>query len=173
MIRTVGSPASWVVSRIDKLEDRHTVLYEIDMLRFAHGRILRPWKGAQEGDVWAYLESFLIHYRNLIDFFGKPSSDQTDLTIRRPEVIWPNPKDRPSTADLVKMQTIGEQLREKYEDRRRDDTISRYLQHCTTFRTAFKEWHVDEMMDDIRELVELFEKHFPEFKPATNSILLT
>jgi hypothetical protein len=162
-----------VVGRPDKMMDWHTVMFEIDMLRFAHTRILRPWNGAQEADVWAYLESFLVHYRNLIDFFGKPSSHQTDLTIRRPNVIWPNQKGRPSDADLNRMRVMGKRLRDKYEDRRKNDTISRYLQHCTTFRTAFKVWHVDEMMDDIRELIELFEKYLPEFKPAANSILLT
>jgi hypothetical protein len=35
---------------------------------------LAPWDGAKEGDVWVYLESFLVHYRNLIDFFGKKTS---------------------------------------------------------------------------------------------------
>ncbi len=74
MIEAVGSPASWVVSRIDKLDHYQTVLYEIDMLRFAHGRMLPLWEGAKEGDVWVYLESFLVHYRNLIDFFGKKPS---------------------------------------------------------------------------------------------------
>ncbi len=81
MIRPVGSPASWLVSRIDKLDQYQTVLYEIDMLRFAHERMLPPpWDGAREGDVWVYLESFLVHYRNLLEFFGKKSPD--DLAPR-------------------------------------------------------------------------------------------
>jgi hypothetical protein len=176
MFKVVGSPASWVLSREDKLQDRDTVLYEIDMLRFTHDRMHSLLGGAQkgqEGDLWAYLESFLLHYRNLIEFFGKSSSDLTNLTILRPEVIWPNPKDRPRNAELAKMQEIGERLKQKYEDRKMmDDTISRYLQHCTTFRTGFKEWYIDEMMIDVWELLDLFEKHNPEFKPATYSVSL-
>jgi hypothetical protein len=88
MIEAAGSPASRVVSRIDKLDHYQTVLYEIDMLRFAHRKMLPLWEGAQEGDVWVYLESFLVHYRNLLDFFGKKPSRKTDLTIWRPQVIW-------------------------------------------------------------------------------------
>src|ERR1700688_382246 len=116
MFKVVGSPASWVLSREDKLQDRDTLLYEIDMLRFTHDRMHRLLGGVQkgqEGDLWVYLESFLLHYRNLIAFFGKFSSDPTDLTILRPEVIWPNPKDRPSNAELATMQEIGERLRQK------------------------------------------------------------
>ncbi len=64
---------------------------------------------------------------------------------------------------------MGEHLWKKYEDTKRPDTISRYLQHCTTFRTDFKEWYPDEMMREIRELLELFEKHLPRFNPATDS----
>ena len=70
------------------------------------------------------------------------------------------------------MREEGQKLWNKYEDRDMTDTISRYLQHCTTFRTGFKKWHADEMMFDINGILELFEKHLPEFKPATRSELL-
>ncbi len=49
MFKVVGSPASWVLSREDKLQDRDTVLYEIDMLRFTHDRMHRLLGGAQKG----------------------------------------------------------------------------------------------------------------------------
>ena len=165
---------NWSVRRPDKLEEYQTVLYEIDTLRFACGRIVAPWDGARDGDVWVYLESFLVHYRNLLDFFGKPATRDSDLTITRPEVIWAagaglEPR-CPSPDVLHRMQGLGRSLWEKYEDgTRRDDTISRYLQHCTTFRTVFKEWFPIEMMSEIKEVIELFEKHLPEFRPGTNS----
>ena len=79
---------NWSIRRADKLAEFQTVLYEIDMLRFAYKKVLAPWDGAREGDVWVYLESFLLHYRNLLDFFGKPPSYDTDLTIEHPDVIW-------------------------------------------------------------------------------------
>lgn len=165
---------NWSVGRPDKLYDYQTVLYEIDMFRFAYSRVIAPLEQAKDGDVWADLESFLIHYRNLVDFFGKPPRENTDLSISRPDVIWSAnhglSSKRPSTDVLDRIQTLGRTLWEKYEDRkRRDDTISRYLQHCTTFRTTFKQWFPIEMMAEIKEALELFEKHLPEFKPATNS----
>jgi hypothetical protein len=165
---------NWSVRRADKLEEYQTVLYEIDMLRFAYAKVVAPWDGARDGDVWVYLESFLVHYRNLLDFFGKRPACDTDLTIERPEVIWAAKAGldarRPSPDVLHRAQELGRRLWEKYEDRtRRDDTISRYLQHCTTFRTSFKEWFPVEMMSEMNDVLELFEKHLPEFRPGANS----
>jgi hypothetical protein len=168
---------NWSVRRPDKLADYQTVLYEIDMLRFAYAKVFAPWDGAIDGDVWVYLESFLVHYRNLLDFFGKPRSPRsrdTDLMIECPEVIWPASEGlearRPNPDVLNRMQDIGRRLWEKYENgARRDDTISRYLQHCTTFRTSFREWFPVEMMNELKEPLELIEKHLPEFKPGTLS----
>jgi hypothetical protein len=135
--RTVGSPASWLVSRIDELDHYQTVLYEIDMLRFAHERIPPLWDQAREGDVWVYLECFLLHYRNLIEFFGKEPSYESDLTIQKPKVIWPMPDTGPSENDLRAIRATGERLWKKYESGKMNDTISRYLQYSTTFRIAF------------------------------------
>jgi hypothetical protein len=123
--------------------------------------MLPLWEGAREGDVWVYLESFLVHYRNLLDFFGrKPSRkrnkkrDKTDLTVWRPQVIWSQKSglqaQQPSEAELETMRKEGQRLWKKYEDWNKNDTISRYLQHCTTYRTGFKKWHPDEMMFDIK-----------------------
>jgi len=88
----------------------------------------------------------------------------------RLEDVWPDEKDRPSDSDLAQMRATGKTLKQKYDDGKlSDDTISRYLQHCTTFRIEFKEWYPDGMMEEIREILELFEKHLPQFKPATTS----
>jgi hypothetical protein len=165
---------NWSVSRPDKLADYQTVLYEVDMLRFAYSRVIRPLDEAKEGDVWINLECFLVHYRNLLDFFGKPPRRDSDLTISRPDVIWDanlglNPR-RPSAEILDRIQTVGRNLWEKYENgKQRTDTISRYLQHCTTFRTTFKDWFPVEMMAEIKEAIESFEQHLPKFTPATSS----
>jgi hypothetical protein len=56
-------------SRPDKLEHPDTVLYEIYMLRFAAEQL----DGGRIGkDAWVYLETFLLHFRNLIEFIGNP-----------------------------------------------------------------------------------------------------
>jgi hypothetical protein len=177
MISAIGSPvAYWQITRTDKLHHYQTILYEIDMLQFTYERMLLPSK---EGDVWVYLESFLLHYRNLIAFFGAPirrrapTRKVTDLTITRPHVIWSRDAGlagrQPNEADLRCTREAGERLWHKYEDLGRHDTISRYLHHCTTYRIQAKSWTPSEMMGDIREILELIQKHLPEFKPATSS----
>jgi hypothetical protein len=165
---------NWSVSRIDKAEHFETILYEIDMLRYSYSRILRPPEGAKYADVWAYLESFLVHYRNLLDFFGKPNPWDTDLTIEHPEMIWSAKAvldhRMPPQEDLRKMRTAGRRLWEKYDDhRKRVDTIYRYLQHCTTHRTSPTKWFPVEMLTEISGVIALFEQHLPKFLPATES----
>ncbi len=162
------------VSRIDKAEHYQTVLYEIDMLRYSYSQIIRPPDVAREADVWAYLESFLVHYRNLLDFFGKTNSRNTDLTLSRPDTIWSVEAGladrRPSDKTLAEMGEHGQKLWHKYEDsEEKDDTISRYLQHCTKFRLSPKGWYPIEMMSEISDLLKRFEGYLPEFKPATRS----
>src|ERR1700691_322997 len=60
-------------SRPPKLNDADTVLYEIYMLRFAAKRLVRE-RGEEPQDAWVYLEAFLVHYRNLIEFLGKQNN---------------------------------------------------------------------------------------------------
>jgi hypothetical protein len=73
-----------VYVRPDKLDHADTVLYEIDMLRYASGRLIEGnWKDPR--DAWVYLEAFLVHYRNLIEFLGKPNPRPTDVHIM---TIW-------------------------------------------------------------------------------------
>jgi hypothetical protein len=116
------------------------------------------------------LESFLLHYRNLVEFFGKVPREKTDLSIQRPDKIWPDPKARPSATELAEMQALGEELKGSYEDRKKDDTISKYLQHCTEHRIEAKSWEPREMMVEMERLIQLFEKHLSPFRPAIDSI---
>jgi hypothetical protein len=165
---------NWSVRRIDKAEHFQTVLYEIDILRFSFSQLVTPPDTARDADVWAYLESFLVHYRNLLDFFGKPPSRNTDLAIRNPEAIWSVEAGladrRPAEEPLERMRALGRTLWEKYEDPdKRADTISRYLQHCTTFRISPKQWFPVEMMHEISEALDILERHLPSFRPATES----
>jgi hypothetical protein len=168
---------NWAIHRIDKAEHYQTVLYEIDMLRYSYARVLNPPEAARDADVWAYLESFLVHYRNLLDLFGKPQPRETDLTLEHPEMIWSAGlgfADRqPGEVTLAKMRILGLKLWKKYEDRSKSDTISRYLQRCTTYRTSPNKWFCIEMMAEISELVVLLEQHLPEFRPATESHLVS
>jgi len=164
----------WSLARIDKADHYQTVLYEIDMLRFCYSRLVRPPEAALNADIWTYLESFLVHYRNLLYFFGVPPKRTSDLTLVRPEEIWSMDSGLASTLPdrsvLDEMSAKGSGLWQKYEDSsKRDDTISRYLQHCTSFRLSPKRWFPVEMMNEIGDLLAAFEKLLPEFKPASRS----
>ena len=55
------------IARPSTFTNAQTILYEIDMVRFAAGNFGNPdgWGS------WSNLECFLLHFRNLIEFFGK------------------------------------------------------------------------------------------------------
>jgi hypothetical protein len=135
-------------SRPKKLNHADTVLYEIYMLRFAADRLKREQWDDQK-DAWAYLEAFLLHYRNLIEFLGKKPKNirPTDLHVT---TIWKLLKATPPK-DASKINQEGAKLWAKYEGV--EDRISRYLQHCTTRRTRAKSWGIDEMSDEIEPLL--------------------
>lgn len=134
-------------SRPPKLNDADTVLYEIYMLRFAAKRLVRErWEEPQ--DAWVYLEDFLVHYRNLIEFVGKQNNIRdTDLHVT---TIWAKLGVAPP-ADLAKIHADGAKLWEEYEEV--EERISRYLQHCTTKRTEAKNWLIDVMSEKIELLL--------------------
>ena len=135
-------------SRLEKATDAETILYEIDMLRFAASELVggKLERGDRE---WVYLECFLLHYRNLIEFVGKEQREvrKTDLHVSN---IWKRIRTR-SPAELAQIHAAGRKLWEKYE--RVDDRISRFLQHCTTLRTEFKEWEVGTMYNELEPLL--------------------
>jgi hypothetical protein len=148
-----------VYSRPDKGNHAETVLYEIDMLRFAAERLFSPNSVWLEADQWVYLEDFLLHYRNLIEFFGKPKPRGTDLTIRRPQDFWESrlPKDLGSM--------WRQDLWNKYEGGPKNpEAISKYLHHCTKHRVIKKKWNVKEMFDELRPITEKFESLFPHYR---------
>jgi len=160
---------SLVLSRPKKLDHVHTIRYEIDMLRFAAHRLAE--KTLTERNAWVYLEAFLLHYRNLIDFLGSENPRSTDLHVTN---IWPLANlTPPATATLNELYAKGRALRARYEptDAQGGGRISQYLQHCTTKRTDAKDWAVTAMVDDIEPLLSEVEKylgtHTFMFAPVT------
>jgi hypothetical protein len=145
-------------SRPKKLDHIDTVRYEIDMLRFAIQRLAE--QKLTKRDAWSYLEVFLLHYRNLIDFLGgeQPSPNSTDLhvtTFWKLTSLTPPPK-------LDEIYAKGKVLRARYEptNAQGGGRISQYLQHCTTKRTDAKDWPVTAMMNEIEPLLSEVEKQF-------------
>lgn len=112
-------------SRPDKLTDAQTILYEIDMLRFSRNR-LSEGNFQSDADEWIYLEAFLLHFRNLIEFFrGKISGDT--LTTLQSGDFWS--KDIPDITELVRPD-----LWAKYEERKKATRTTRFHATCNTAR---------------------------------------
>ena len=146
---------SLILSRPKKLDHVDTVRYEIDMLRFAAQRLAE--KTLTERDAWVYLEAFLLHYRNLIDFLGSEGPRSTDLHVTN---VWQLANLTPP-ATLNELYAKGRALRARYEptDAQGGGRISQYLQHCTTKRTDAKDWAVTTMVEDIEPLLAAVEMH--------------
>src|SRR5579859_2511067 len=146
-------------SRPGKLSHSQTILYEIDMLRETAGQLEKDrWQG--NFHKWVVLESFLLHFLNLIEFFGRPDPRDTDLSIQRPESFWPDSSNRPRDGELTQLRKPD--VWTKYEGSNNPDSISKYLQHCIEHRIDAKEWPVSDMFNEIRSIVDEFERLLPD-----------
>ena len=135
------------------------MLYEIDMLRETAGQLEKDkWQG--NFHKWVVLESFLLHFRNLIEFFGRPDPRGTDLSIQKPEGFWTDAANRPADAVLARLRNPD--LWAKYEGTNNPYSISKYLQHCTEHRVDAKDWAVSDMYNEIRVAVDEFERLLPD-----------
>jgi hypothetical protein len=150
-----------ILSRPKKLSHSDTVLYEIYMLRFAAARLLEGqtkgyWR--DEKDAWVYLEAFLVHFRNLIEFLGKEKPGETDVSVK---TIWETMNLVPPD-DLEKLHAKGIELLNRYEPKGDNvSRISQYLAHCTTKRIEPIDWYIDTMTEEIEPLLAKIEKHLP------------
>jgi hypothetical protein len=134
------------VSRPVKLTHGQTILYEIDMFRFSAGRLFRD--KLREEDRWVFLEDFLLHYRNLVDFLGDPKPRNDELHISKPEFLNGQAGD-PAVAGALGI--AGTRL---WKD---PDTgsgiISQYLHHSTVQRIVDRDWPVGTMNDGLEKLL--------------------
>lgn len=148
-----------VASRPGKLSHAQTMLYEIDMLReTAHQLEADKWQG--DYHKWVVLEAFLLHFRNLIEFFGKPTQTHTtDLCIEKPESFW-TAANRPANDVLARLRKPD--LWTKYERINNRNSISKYLQHCTEHRIDAKDWPVSAMYNELSGTVDEFERLLPD-----------
>jgi hypothetical protein len=144
-----------VFSRPDKLDHADTIRYEIDMLRYSIQRLAEG--ELTQRDAWVYLESFLLHYRNLIDFLGNERPRPGDLHVTN---IW-TLMNLSAPTNLNDIYDNGKKLRTKYEpsDAQGGGRISQYLQHCTEKRIDFKNWEVSTMYNEIEPLLSVVEAH--------------
>ncbi len=143
-------------SRPDKETHADTVLYEIEMLAFAKARLE---KASTKGEQWVYLEDFLLHYRNLVEFFGKAKPRNGDLSVHRPDSIW---QSAISEDELRRMRTP--ELWETYDSGDNNESISKYLHHCTQQRREpRKPWPVDAMYRALEPAMDAFKAKVPPY----------
>jgi hypothetical protein len=104
---------------------------------------------------FVYLEGFLLHYRNLIQFFaGNPRKHRTgDLSMYDP-VPWAGRQMTPE--ELVSIKIPAEALENQYWT-----DVSQFLQHCTERRyLEFQDWDVQQMYEGLEPLIAAFEVAF-------------
>ncbi len=151
-------------------KDSHldTVWYEMDMLEFSYREFTNNRRPPQ-GPEWNLLiEGFLLHYRNLIQFFA--GSEQrhrrykgNDLSTFDP-ILWAG---RVLTVDeIAGIKDPGTILDDMYSNK-----ISNLLQHCTIRRVdPLQGWEMDTMYSEIQPIMGAFARAFPrETRVCTRS----
>lgn len=136
------------VSRPAKRDHVDTIIYEIDMLGYCLQRLrIGQWVDEKENNL--YVEGFLLHYRNLIEFLA---SHGDGLRANRYAEWSP----RALSTDEVKS-IANAKAYKKYRP-----LISRYLSHCDKIRAEKdRGWKPDEMYAQIEPLVKNFLMLFP------------
>jgi hypothetical protein len=107
------------------------------------------------------IECFLLHYRNLIEFFSgaKHRKNGSDISIAKPEV-WSGRKFTEQEAKALAIP--AQKLVDEYWT-----VISQFLQHCTIRRfKEFMDWDLQEMWDKLEFASKFFRNVFP---PTTRS----
>lgn len=122
------------------------VAYEIDMCAAAAARAFLTPQGDRLAHI-AYLESMLLHVRNLDDYFTKPKPQRNDdLTASQLTGDW-TPTPAAACARLSE----------------RRDLINKHLSHLTLARVEDNtppEWPIIEMARDIVDIATDWIKHF-------------
>ena len=141
---------SIIYSRPEKGNHLSTILYEMEMLEFCYESLVNGvGKSGDMRRTFICLEAFLLHYRNLVEFFG----GEAGLKSSEPSVWSPRVLNAEEVASIS-----DRQLCEKYRG-----PISAYLQHCTPLRANLdRSWNVYEMYKEIRPLIDRFQRCFPE-----------
>jgi hypothetical protein len=153
-----------------------TILYEIDMLRHCAKTLgskkFRWEKTGSESDKAEYylcIEGFLLHLRNLFAFFTNVGNEPNDLIINRSDQ-WAGRKIDPReyshlikrAREINKSHGVGEST--CY------DQISKFLQHCTTYRhERAKDWDIEKVFAELDPVLSEFEQRFAA-KPHTQML---
>ncbi len=140
--------------RLAKANHKITILYEIYMLRYAFRRLL-PRLGSSNPETWSWLELFLLHFRNLIEFLGRDGKQgkppqKGDLHVL---IFW-KLENLSEPDDLQGLYRAGNAL--FHDPDIGNSAISKRLGHCTDQRLPLKEWPIT-MYAQIEKLIERIE----------------
>ena len=143
-----------------------TVHYEIDMLEYAREKVLSFGNGAPQPELNMALECYLLHYRNLIEFF---SGEKHRKTKKAADISVANAKawcGRDLTAEeRDALSSSPRNLVAKYFD-----DLSQFLQHCTERRfLETRDWDVKGMSAELQPTIDLFRKIFPQTHQTTQA----
>jgi len=127
--------------RTVKERPKDTVVYEIRMLRFCFQQISKNSFQVKD-ELYVYLESYLLHYRNLIEFLRHGRGRSTDVSV---EDVVSQTQDEM----LTQIRDRATELSEKHWQ-----DISQYLQHLTDRRHLEKKsWEVNEMFEELNPIL--------------------
>lgn len=162
-----------VYSRSEKGSHLDTIQYEIDMLQLSLSRYRHHTAQSEQGDKNAFIETFLLHYRNLLEFFAGDRPRKDDLSTDEPQ-IWAGRGLTPEETRTI--QEPGRALRDSQPNPNSKLTlfeiISKYLQHCTTLRhERSQSWDLERMYADLRPVIVAFQRSFlpKALPPMTDS----
>jgi hypothetical protein len=149
-----GATGRVLYERRQKESPRETVAYEIDMLVFCYEK-LPQGRNCERSNEYLYLEGFLLHYRNLLEFFsGTHHRQGSDISTRDSKLWGSRGLSPPEIAAIV--------APPKVLDVQHHQNISTFLQHCTLLRhEQSMAWDVAEMKKGLDPIVTEFERAFP------------
>jgi hypothetical protein len=148
-------------SRTEKESHLDTIHYELSMLNFCGEQLDKLSRKNQRPSFNAFLECFLLHYRNTMEFLSgahhrkaRKQGETSDLSTADPKP-WAGRELSPQ--ELVEIQATARKIDEKYFQ-----DISQYLQHCTERRfDETKFWNYGEMFAELRPAIQAFLRRFP------------
>lgn len=145
--------------RTSKETHLDTIWYEMDMLEFSYREFTERTPQPKNPQWNLLIESFLLHYRNLIQFFSG-SEDRhkrykgNDLSTFDP-MFWG--KRQLTKEEIEAIRLPGEKL-----DQEHSNKISNLLQHCTVVRVEpLQGWELEKMYAKIEPIMSAFAKSFP------------
>lgn len=128
-----------------KATARDVIDYEIAMMEHCCSRALESHRPKLSADDLAFLEAFLLHFRILLEFFGKPGPFPDNLHFQKPETCGALVSDEVRSA----VAAHASAMEEKWGQR-----LNKFLAHPTQKRyTTKRDWPIEEMRGEMRQLV--------------------